>query len=184
VPPSCTVCRHPERAGLEQAHVEGLSLRAIAKLHPGTTPWSLARHFKNCIPAIVEKVAAHQLVQDRATGRLPARVEELIAEAKAIGKTARRKRDHSAALSALRTRLSCLETIGRLTGELRPGGSVGEFIPGTAAAAAASVTVNLPTPAQKTWDGLDGLLRQIYNLGAKRERTEPKIPPLKIPPLM
>jgi hypothetical protein len=90
-------------------------LRAIAKLHPGTTPWSLTRHFKH-LSTIIEKVSAHQLAQNKATAKLPARVEKLIAEAEAITRSARRRGDFSAALSAIRTQLQCLEMLGKLTG--------------------------------------------------------------------
>jgi hypothetical protein len=171
----CSICKREDRPAIEEQHVQGLSLRAIASQHPGTTAWSLRRHFAH-VPAIIEKQQQLQVRQernDRATAKLPARVEKLIAEAEAITMSARQKRDFSAALAAIRTRLSCLETIGRLTGELRPGGPLGEFVPGTAAAAA-SVTVNMPAPErEKTWASFEDLMRQIYNLGPKRE---PRVP--------
>lgn len=91
-------------------------------------------------------------------------MEKLIAEAEAITMTALRKKDFSAALAAIRMRLACLEMIGKLSGELRPGGA-GEFVPGNAAAAA-SVTVNLPTPAPAK-RSLYELIREIYHLGPK-----------------
>lgn len=50
----CSICRREDRPAIEQAHVEGLSLRAIAKLHPGTTAWSLRRHFQH-VPEIIEE---------------------------------------------------------------------------------------------------------------------------------
>lgn len=77
--------------------------------------------------------------------------------------------------ATVNTRLACLEMIGKLSGELRSGAA--EIIPavaGAAAAAQASVTVNLPPPpAPKNWNDLDGLLRQIYNLGPRAERKTP-----------
>jgi hypothetical protein len=172
---ACSVCVHGDRAAIEAAHVEGSSLRVIAAQFAGTSPWSLQRHFAH-VPAIIAKVTEHQVQQNRATAKLPQRVEKLIVEAEALTLSARRKRDFASALSAIRTRLACLETIGRLTGELRPGGpQVGEFIPGTATAAA-SVTVNMPAPErEKTWADLDALLRDIYGL---RPKHEPKIPPV------
>jgi hypothetical protein len=85
-----------------------MSVRAIAKMHTGTTAWSLRRHFLH-VPVIIEqqhKLQVRQGENDRATGRLPARVEKLIAEAEEITRTARRKHEFSAALAAIRTSLS------------------------------------------------------------------------------
>jgi hypothetical protein len=180
MPQACSICVHADRAAIEAAHVEGKSLRAIATQFTGVSAWSLRRHFAH-LPAIIEKVTAHDLAQNRTSAKLPARVEELIAEAKAITTTARRKRDYAGALSAIRTRLQCLEMLGKLSGELRPGGPLGEFVPGVAGAAAqasASVTLNVPAPANKrTWGDLEDLIRQIYSLGPRRE-------PSKDPPVM
>jgi hypothetical protein len=155
--------------------VQGSSLRVIASQFAGTSPWSLQRHFAH-VPAIIAKVTSHQVQQNRTTAKLPARVEKLIAEAEALTMTARRKRNFAAALAGIRTRLACLETIGRLTGELRPNGpQVGEFIPGNAAAAAqASVTVNMPAPERKkTWEDFGDLIRQVYGLPPKPSKPEP-----------
>src|ERR1700674_1978484 len=174
MPPTCSICPRDDRAAIEQQHIQGTSLRVISKQHAGTTPWSLRRHFAH-MPALVAKVTEQQLQRNRSTAKLPARVEKLIAEAEAITMAARRKRNFSAALAAIRTRLACLETIGRLTGELRPNGPpVGEFIPGnTAAAASASVTVNLPTPDRaKTSADLHDLLKSIYGLNQQRRETK------------
>lgn len=163
MPSTCGICKHAERAAIEQAHVEGASLRVIASRFAGTSPWSLARHFKH-IPAIIAKVAEHELRQSKITAKLPVRVEKLISEAEAITATARRKRDFSAALAAIRTRLSCLEMIGKLSGELKPGGP-GEFVPGNVAAGAvAQVNVNLPAPPTKNPEDLVRLLKHFYNL--------------------
>jgi hypothetical protein len=173
----CSICQRPDRAAIEERHVQGSSLRVIASQFGGTSPWSLQRHFAH-VPAIIAKVREHQVQQNRSTARLPARVEQLIVEAEAITMMARKNRNFSAALAAIRTRLACLETIGRLTGELRPSGSpLGEFIPGNAAAAAqASVTINLPEPErEKTWSDLDDLLRNIYGLTPRRELKNPPV---------
>jgi hypothetical protein len=168
MPQGCSVCAHADRAAIEQQHIEGVSLRGIAKLHLGVTPWSLRRHFQH-LPAIIEKVQGHQLAQNQASAKLPARVEELIAEAKAITATARRKGDHAGALAAIRTRLSCLEALGRLSGELRPGGPLaGEFVPGTGAAAMAQVQVTVEgrvsNKEPRDPSALADRMRQIYHL--------------------
>ena len=95
------MCAHAARAAIEQSHVDGLSLRAIAKLHTGTTPWSLARHFKH-IPALIAKVTAHELQQNAKTAKLPARVEALILEAQQVLASAKTEKRWIAAIAALR----------------------------------------------------------------------------------
>jgi hypothetical protein len=182
MPLICSICKHTERAAIETAHVEGASLRDIVKVHPGVTIWSLSRHFKH-LPALIER-ATEEGARNRVSGKLPARVEQLIAEAEAIAKTAQRKRNYSAALAAIRTRLQCFEMLGKLSGELRPGNAVGEFIPGTVAAGAqANVTLNLNTDepsailqVRKTPEEFHELLRQIYGLESPRQSpTDAKI---------
>jgi hypothetical protein len=78
----CSICRREDRTAIEQSHVAGMSLRAIAKLHAGTTAWSLRRHFQH-VPVIIEQqqnLRVRQEVNNRASCKLPARVESLIAE--------------------------------------------------------------------------------------------------------
>lgn len=116
----------------------------IASKFVGTSAWSLVRRFKH-IPEIIAKVSTREPVKSTATGKLPARVEQLIAEAEAIAKSARGKEDWSAALAAIRTCLSCLEMIGKLSSELKPVGA-GEFVRGVSVGAVAQVSVNLPVP--------------------------------------
>jgi hypothetical protein len=99
-----------------------------------------------------------------------------------IMKAAEKKKQFSAALQGVRSQLLCLELIGKLTGALKNGAAeITPAVAGAAASASASVTVNLPTPpAQKNWDDLDGLLRQIYNLGPRRELIQEDDSPKKI----
>lgn len=140
----CSICRREDRPAIEQSHVEGLSLRAIAKLHPGTTAWSLRRHFQH-VPMIIEqqqKLQERQVQSDRITGKLPARVEQLLAELERITVNALRRKDPTTALRAIAQRRECLKTIGELSGELRPGGA-GEVVP-------ANVQVNIGEPSTQT----------------------------------
>jgi hypothetical protein len=168
---SCTICRHNARAAIEEMHVRGASLRAIAKQVAGVSAWAVRRHVQSCLPGIIQKVTAHQEQQNRATAKLPGRVEILIAELERVTANALRRKDYPSALRAITARLQCLKTIGELSGELRPGGlQLGEIVPGTAAAAA-SVTVNLPSPTTKNPEDLVRLLKQIYHLSG---------PPLRV----
>jgi hypothetical protein len=180
LPLTCSICKHAERAAIETAHVEGASLRDIAKVHPGITIWSLSRHFKH-LPALIER-ATEQTARNRVSGKLPARVEQLILEAEAVAKTAKRKRNYSAVLAAIRTRLQCLEMIGKLSGELRPGAQ-GELVPGNVAAGAqANVTLNLNAAddavivaaRKKSPEEFHDLLCSIYGLEPRQSPTEPK----------
>lgn len=72
----CSIYRREDRTAIEQAHVVGVSLRAIAKLQSGTTAWSLRRRFQH-VPLLIEqqqKPQARQVENDRATAKLPGRL--------------------------------------------------------------------------------------------------------------
>ncbi len=173
----CSICKRKDRPAIEQAHVDGHSLRAIAKLHFGTTAWSLRRHFVH-VPVIIEKQQLLQVRQernDRATAKLPARVESLLAELERLTANAQRRKDYASALRAITARLQCLRTIGELNGELRANRGQGEFVPGTgaAAAAAATVTVNIPTAAAKDPHRFVELLKHIYGVTQARSTAKP-----------
>lgn len=176
----CSICRREDRTAIEKAHIDGLSLRVIAKQFVGVSAWSLRRHFQH-VPMIIEqqkKIAVRLEDGNRATAKLPARVEALVAELEKMTANAVRRKDYASALRAIGGRLQALKMIGELSGELRPGGA-GEFVPGTTghAAAAASVTVNLPTAAPKDRARFVELLREIYGLDAdhvKNRTTEAK----------
>lgn len=172
---TCSICKREDRSAIEQNHVEGLSLRAIAKLHPGTTPWSLRRHFAH-VPAIIEqqqKLEERQVQNDRATAKLPARVEALIAELERMTQNAVRRRDYAAALRSITARLQCLRMIGEMTGQLRPGGPLGELVPGNVAAASTTLNVNLPGPAPKDPERFVRLLKEIYSISDRPPKPDP-----------
>jgi hypothetical protein len=64
----CSICKREDRPAIEQGHIDGLSLRALAKLHAGTTAWSLRRHFAH-VPVIIEnqqKLEGQRVLNDRA----------------------------------------------------------------------------------------------------------------------
>ena len=175
MPRLCTICTHSQRVDLESAVLAGTSIRATAKAH--SISWSsLQRHMRH-VPAIVAQRASVKEKQAAAAGSLKGRVEEIIADIRRIAKVAEESKNVNGAITALRAQLSCLELLGRLSGELRNG--AGEFVPSTAAAgaaASASVTVNMPVPEkQRSWEDFDSLLRQIYSLGPR---------PAKKPPVM
>lgn len=152
MPPTCSVCRHADRAAIEAAHVEGRSLRVIAAQFAGTSAWSLQRHFGH-VPGIIAQATAHDAAQNAATGKLPARVEDLIVEAQKILAGAKKRKQWSPALAALRENRALLELLGRLNGELRPG-AAGEFVPGAG--------------AKLGGIGLANRLREIYGLAPRK----------------
>jgi hypothetical protein len=163
----CSICKREDRPTIEQAHVDGLSLRVIASQHPGTTAWSLRRHFQH-VPAIIEKqqqLQARQERNDRATAKLPTRVEQLIAQLERLTANALRRKDYASALRAITSRLSCLRTIGELSGELRNVPRFGELVPGTGVTAAVQVNVNAPAgPAEGEAEKHARFMQTIANI--------------------
>jgi len=160
---TCSICRRVDRSAIEQCHVAGMSLRAIAALHSGTTPWSLRRHFAH-MPALIAAVTERQVERNRATAKLPSRVESLIAELERVTANALRRKDYASALRAITSRLSCLRTIGELSGELRSGPRIGEFVPGTGATAAVQVNLNAPGPTEGKAEKHARLMQLIANV--------------------
>lgn len=57
MPQTCTICKHPERAAIEAALVQGRSLRDIAR-HFGVKKDSVARHRRSCMPEELSKAQA------------------------------------------------------------------------------------------------------------------------------
>jgi hypothetical protein len=105
------MCTHPQRTELEASVLSGTSIRATAKLF--NVSWSaLQRHLQH-LPAAVAKSAEEEAQQIAACGKLPARIEELIAQIRAILKDARKKQDLNAALGAIRANLSCRKCSAR-----------------------------------------------------------------------
>jgi hypothetical protein len=51
----CTVCRHPQRAAIDKALVDGLAVRVIAERYGALTHTSVLRHKETCLPATVVK---------------------------------------------------------------------------------------------------------------------------------
>jgi hypothetical protein len=161
----CSICAHSERATIEQLHIEGNSLRAIAQRFPGVSPWSLRRHFQH-LPDLIEKVNAHQLERNAASAKLPDRIEELIEEARAVASQARKKGHFSAAVSGLRLHLAALQTLGALSGEL--GRKDGEFIPPVMGADV------LPAAAPRDPRRVVELIREFYGLSVDYEANRSK----------
>jgi len=151
--------------------VTGASLRKIARANPDITIWSLARHFKH-LPAIIAQTTERRTQQNEASGRLPARVEQLILEAQQILAIAKTEKRWMPAVAALRENRNLIELLARLTGEL--GAGAGEFVPGVAVQVN---QVNNNVPEQQPAKNRDAFLksiREFYNLSpAPRSPLKP-----------
>jgi hypothetical protein len=118
---TCTICNHPERAAIDAALVDGTSLRTIAG-QSGTNKSALDRHRKHLAPALTQAKQAERVTE--ATSLL-SRVERIMGRVETICEAATRERDWLPAIAASRELRSCLELLGKLSGELQSGTQVG-----------------------------------------------------------
>lgn len=115
MPQTCKICRHEKRQEIDQALLDGGSLRNIAQQY-ATSPWALHRHRKTDIPATLVKAKQVEEVQDAST--LFDRLRSLSNEAMEILKEARTSNNHALALSAVGRAEKLLELEAKLLGEL------------------------------------------------------------------
>lgn len=103
MPPTCTCCCHPQRGDLDQALVEGGSLRDIARrFHVGKD--AVARHRHH----VGDLIAADR---ERRSEELIGHVERLLGRALKLLKRAEAGDDIRAAIGALREARCCVETL-------------------------------------------------------------------------
>jgi len=113
MPRTCTVCSHPDRAAIDQALVSGQSYRSIAK-RSGTSPSALLRHRESHLSTTLVKAnAAREVVR---ADDLLAKVEELEAEARRIGRKAEREGDLRCAIASVKQIMEIVELLARLLG--------------------------------------------------------------------
>ena len=121
MPPSCTICRHPEKLAIEDLLLRNrLSLRVVAE-RTGVSAWALHRHKRHLSQAVI---AAAQVA---GASSLLARIEAVLAEVQDIATKAKRSKDWPAALQALKELRACLQLIGRVSGELQQQPTAGEL---------------------------------------------------------
>jgi hypothetical protein len=121
MPPSCTICRHPEKLAIEDLLLRNrLSLRVVAE-RTGVSAWALHRHKRHLSQAVID---AAQIV---GANSLLARIEAVLAEVQDIATKAKRSKDWPAALQALKELRACLQLIGRVSGELPQQPTAGEL---------------------------------------------------------
>lgn len=113
MPPTCTICRHPEREAIDADLVTGTPYRHIAG-RTGTSTASLQRHKERCLSAtLVKATDAAEVVH---AGTLLAKVRAIEDEARRLGRKAEQQGDLRAALLACRELARMCELMGRLVG--------------------------------------------------------------------
>lgn len=120
----CTICTHPEREQIDQALLEGVSFRNIAK-RTGTSTAALSRHKKDHVPTQIAKaVAARESVEVARGGSLYDQVQELRQKSLELLAKAEMAGDFRTALSGVREARACVELLMEVEGELERGGDV------------------------------------------------------------
>ena len=110
----CKVCGHADLASINQALVEGVSIRDIAGQY-ALSKSSVARHKANCIPASLVK--AREASQVAQADDLLSQIRDLQQKTLSILDRSTGK-DDRLALSAIREARSNIDLLGRLLGEL------------------------------------------------------------------
>jgi hypothetical protein len=110
MPQTCTICRHTRRQEIEEALLAGDSLRNIAKRF-GTSPSALLRHKSHLPASLVKANDAREAA--RADGLL-AKVREMEAEARRIGRKAEHEGDLRCAIASIKQVVEIVELMARL----------------------------------------------------------------------
>lgn len=153
MPRQCTVCSHPDRAAIDAALVEGHSDRAVARQH-GLFKDAVGRHrAAHVSPALVrvqERREARRAEQGPATAL--DRLEDLYGRAVTVLERAEDAGNTAQQLGAIREARGLVETIARVTGELREAPAVAVNVlasPDVARLTVALMTALSPFPAAR-----------------------------------
>jgi len=113
----CSVCRHPERRALEQAHVGGATLRELAKQY-GKDKSTIHNHISKHMPRAVREAA--EVIEERSHGDgILSELLTLRDEARRLQARAEAKGDVRTAIAALRELTRLVELKARVMGEIR-----------------------------------------------------------------
>ena len=115
MPRTCTICQHPQRAGIDAALVTGTPYRRIASQFQ-VSEIAVRRHKAAHLPETLAQARDAEEVAH--ADDLLAQVRDLQARALSILDTAERAGDLRTALMAIREARSGLELLARLLGEL------------------------------------------------------------------
>jgi hypothetical protein len=113
MPPTCTICRHPERETIDTDLVAGTPYRHIAA-RTGTSTGALQRHKAICLSATLVK--AKDVAEVVHAGTLLSKARAIENEARRLGRKAEQQGDLRAALLACRELARMCELMGRLVG--------------------------------------------------------------------
>ena len=115
MPPTCSICRHPQRAVIDQQLLVHTPFRRIAA-QTGASASSIIRHHDDHLPEVLAKAAAAAEV---------ARADDLLIQVKALrGKAiqllqaAEAQGDYRTALAGVREARACLELLLEVEGRL------------------------------------------------------------------
>jgi hypothetical protein len=111
---TCTICRNPKRATIETALLRNTPLRKLAA-ETGTSAGALHRHKQHISARLVN---AHEARTVTDADRLLERIEELIDRAESVAESARKEKNWTVVMSALREIRSCAELLAKLRGQL------------------------------------------------------------------
>ena len=119
MPPSCTVCRHPNLAEIEEEIAKQTPLRSIAVRY-GPSKSNLIRHRDKCMK---EKMALVKVNAEKEleTSCLPV-IQQLRMLQESTLEILRGAKDEHISLKAASEVRKNLELMARLTGEISPGG--------------------------------------------------------------
>lgn len=115
MPRTCTICAHPERQAIDEALVDGASMRELAAKYR-VSPDAIARHNAAHLPAKLARAA--QAKEVAAADSLLVQVQTLQRRTLGILGKAERAADLRAAVGAIREARGNLELLAKLTGEL------------------------------------------------------------------
>jgi hypothetical protein len=111
MPPTCTICRHPQREAIDADLVSGIPFRHIAA-RTGTSTGALQRHKAGCLSACLVK--ASQAAEVANADDLLAKIRSLEQRANKIGAKAEKSGDLRVALLAVHELTRIVELMSRL----------------------------------------------------------------------
>ena len=114
----CSICSHLNREEIDRALIEGKSLSEIVSLFPAITKSALHRHKESHLPQMLAQAKEAREVAQGDT--LLSQVQFLQSKALSILKQAEEAGELRTALTGVREARSCLELLGKVSGQLPP----------------------------------------------------------------
>lgn len=116
MPRTCSVCKSPDKLPAEDAILRLVPLSRISQQTKLSVD-ALQRH-KGHMGKNIVRAAPFEAEQALSSVTLLSRVQSLIVEVREIANCAKKNKSWASAISALRELRSCLELLGRMSGEL------------------------------------------------------------------